>query len=377
MERLRFGFLTYGLDRPLLGISRAVLELGRALQQHTACEPLFLTTYRDGPFADTKTPHAYLFGARLLPGLLSVGALQIPLSARRHALPLVHDPCGANPLWVGRRGGPYKRIVTLYDAIAFRDPTAYTWANNALHRHYIPATLSGVDAVITGTEYARQDLERFLGIAPERLHVVPCAASAAFHPVDPVRAAAVALRYGLRAPFVLYVGALERRKNVATLVRAFARLRRTVPAVTLAVVGKPRWRDDETGRTVASLAVAGSVCFTGYVPEEDLASLYSAAAVFCYPSLLEGFGLPVLEAMSCGTPVVCAAAAALPEVAAGAAWLFDPLDDEALAAALLAVLDDHEQAARLRAAGLERASAFSWQSSADQTLAVYRHVLAS
>src|SRR5687767_15153283 len=111
MDRLRFGFLTYGLDRPLLGISRAVLELGRALQRHEDCEPLFLTPYRDGPFADSRTPHAHLFGARLLPGLLSLGALQVPIAARRHALALVHDPCGANPFWVGRGGGPYKRIV--------------------------------------------------------------------------------------------------------------------------------------------------------------------------------------------------------------------------------------------------------------------------
>jgi glycosyltransferase involved in cell wall biosynthesis len=373
---VRFGFLTYGLERRHLGISRSVLELGRALAERPDCEPVYLTPYRQGPFAGAAGA-VRLPAVRLLPALMTLGALALPAVARRHALPLIHDPAGVSPFLLGRWAGDYGRVVTLHDAIAFRYPEGYSWLNNFLHRRYIPATLANVDAVITVSAASRDDLVRFLGLPPERVFVVPNAVGGAFRPLPDEAARSVAARYGAQPPYVLYVGALEARKNVVTLLRAFARLRSAFPRCTLVVAGAPRFSAPDVPRALAALDLADAVRFTGYVAEGDLPALYNAATAFCFPSLYEGFGLPVLEAMACGTPVVCARASSLPEVAGDAALLFEARDEGALAEALARVLGEPELAGDLSRRGLARAAGYSWARTAEATQAVYRHVMAA
>ncbi|HVG96824.1 MAG TPA: glycosyltransferase family 1 protein [Chloroflexota bacterium] len=372
---MRFGYLTYGLDRPHLGISRTVLDLGKSLAERPDCEPVFITPYARGPFA--AAPGAVrLPAARLLPALMTLGALAVPAIAHRRRLPLIHDPAGVSPFLLGRWAGDYKRVVTLHDAIAFRYPDGYSRLNNFLHRRYIPATLAGVDAVITVSASARDDLVRFLRLPSEKVFVVPMAANPTFRPQPPAAALPVAARYGAQPPYVLYVGAVEARKDLPTLLRAFARLRAAFPRLTLVVAGRVRFKATDVTQTLAALDIASAVRFTGFVPDEDLPALYGAAAAFCFPSLYEGFGLPVLESMACGTPVVCTRASSLPEVAGGAALLFEPRDDAALAEHLARILSDPSLAEDLRRRGLARAATFSWARTAEATRAVYRHVTA-
>jgi glycosyltransferase involved in cell wall biosynthesis len=145
--------------------------------------------------------------------------------------------------------------------------------------------------------------------------------------------------------------------------------------VRLVIVGAPRWKFSAIPRVLDELRLRDAVQFTGYVADADLPALYSAASVFCFPSLAEGFGLPVLEAMACGTPVVCSNASALPEVAGDAAVLVEPTDAEAIAVALKRVLQQPEMAAQLRQHGLARAARFSWERTATETLDVYSRVL--
>jgi glycosyltransferase involved in cell wall biosynthesis len=372
---IRFGFLTYGLDRPAFGISRAMLSMGRAFQRHSAAEPLFITPYRGGAFTEPGTRRSYLPGSRLAPGLMTVGALELPVLARRHRLPLIHDPSVVTPFLVGRSIGRYKRVVTLHDATALLHPDTHTLLDNFLYRVYIPAGLRNVDAVITLSESAKRDLRRFLRFPAGRIHVVPLAAERAFSPLAADVVRSTLARHQLEPGFVLYVGALEPRKNVPTLLRAFARLRREVPGVRLVIVGAPRWKFSAIPRVLDELRLRDAVQFTGYVADADLPALYSAASVFCFPSLAEGFGLPVLEAMACGTPVVCSNASALPEVAGDAAVLVEPTDAEAIAVALKRVLQQPETAAQLRQQGLARAARFSWERTATETLDVYSRVL--
>jgi glycosyltransferase involved in cell wall biosynthesis len=373
---VRFGYLTYGLDRPHLGISRTVLDLGKALAEQPDCEPVFITPYARGAFA--AAPGAVrLPAARLLPALMTLGALAVPAIARRRRLPLIHDPAGVSPFLLGRWAGDYKRVVTLHDAIAFRYPDGYTRLNNFLHRRYIPATLANVDAVITVSASARDDLVRFLRLPSEKVFVVPMAANPTFRPQPAAAALPVAARYGALPPYILYVGAVEARKDLPTLLRAFARLRSAFPRLTLVVAGRARFKATDVARTLAALDLSSAVRFTGFVADEDLPALYGAAAAFCFPSLYEGFGLPVLEAMACGTPVVCARASSLPEVAGDAALLFEPRDDAALADHLAALLSDPALAGDLRRRGLARAATFSWARTAAATRAVYQHVTAA
>ena len=369
---MRFGLLTYGLERPAFGIARSVLSLGRALQQTAGAEPLFLTTYRRGPFVEPETPHAYVPGARLLPALMSIGALQLHRLATRLQLPLVHDPSGVCPFVVGRRTARYGRVVTLHDATSFRYPATHSLLDNILQLWYVPATLRNVDAIITPTADSKRDLVRFLRLEPQRVHVVPGAVEAMFRPAPPAVVEAVLRQLGLCQPYVLYVGALEPRKNLPTLVRAFGQVRREQPGLQLVVVGGRRWK---SSRLLPRDLEA--VRLTGYVPDELLPALYTGAAAFCFPSLAEGFGLPVLEAMACGTPVITSTTSSLPEVAGEAALLVDPLDEHALAGAVRRVLTDADLAHDLRERGRQRAAIFSWTRSAEMTLAVYQAVLRS
>ncbi|HEY3079662.1 MAG TPA: glycosyltransferase family 1 protein [Chloroflexota bacterium] len=369
---MRVGFLTYGLDRPLSGVGRVAVELGRELRRRDDVEIVFLTPYRQGPFVgEPGVRRQYLPGCRLLPGLMLLGGPLIALLARRLGLDLVHDPIGVSPFTLGRRAGRFRRVVTLHDAIAFEYPQGYPFLNNLLHRTYVPATLGNVDAVATDSEHARGALVRYLGLRPERLKVIPLGASGRFRPVQHGEARAVAARYGLEGPFVLYVGAYQARKNILALIEAFTTVRRARPDLRLALAGPSPWAYPALGERIERLGEE-AVRVLGYVADPDLPALYSAASVYVLPSLYEGFGIPVLEAMACGTPVVCSTASSLPEVAGDAALLVDPHDPGAIAEAIRRVVTDPDLADDLRRRGLARAGGFTWARTAAEYAALYR-----
>jgi glycosyltransferase involved in cell wall biosynthesis len=182
------------------------------------------------------------------------------------------------------------------------------------------------------------------------------------------------LRYGLPERFMLYVGAIEPRKNLPRLVEAFAQARRQGLAHELVCVGPYGWSSRDLYDHVNRLGLRRSVHFTGYVPAEDLPAIYSLSEFFVFPSLYEGFGLPVIEAMACGTPVITSNTSSLLEIAAGAADTVDPHDGDALAAALVTLGTSVERRRELAARGLERAQQFSWARTAKEMLALYRRV---
>jgi glycosyltransferase involved in cell wall biosynthesis len=364
---MRVGFVTYGLDRPLSGVGRVALELGRALAASPECQVTFLTPYRRGPFVDAPS-RVYLPGCRLLPGLMLLGAPLIALAAGRLGLDAVHDPIGVSPFYLGRWAGRFRRVVTLHDAIAFQYPQGYPWLNNFLHRTYIPATLGNVDEVGTDSHDARAALVRHMRLPAERVTVVPIGVSRRFEPVPAEQARATAARYGLR-DYVLYVGAFQARKNVLRLVDAFDRARARIPTTQLALIGPSQWRYPELARR---LEHSEGVRVLGYVPEEDLPALYAGASAFVLPSLYEGFGLPVLEAMACGAPVVCSNTTSLPEVAGDAALLVDPHDVDGMADAIARAVSDRALAADLTRRGLARAQEFTWERTAAEYVSLYR-----
>ena len=186
--------------------------------------------------------------------------------------------------------------------------------------------------------------------------------------------AGVRARYGLHEPYLLALGNLQPRKNLIRLVDAFVRLawQGQLAGAQLVLGGQAQWRESELQARVQQSGLAEQIHFPGYVEEPDLPPLYSGALAFVYPSLYEGFGLPPLEAMACGTPVVCSNAASLPEVVGDAAMTCDPRDTEGLAAALAQVIAQPALREELRAAGLRRAARFSWRRCAEETLEVYR-----
>lgn len=276
------------------------------------------------------------------------------------------DICHATALIPAATRAPL--VVTVHDLAFRRHPERFTRHGVKVMERALDVVRRRADAVICPSQHSADDLLA-AGIGTERIHLVPLGVDIA--PCSDERIAAVRARYGLDGEFVLFVGTLEPRKNLPRLAEAMARLERRVPLVIAGIAG---WGAQDGGlhhHLVDELGV--DIRIVGLVPAADLTALYCAATVFAYPSEWEGFGLPVLEAMAAGTPVVTSRATSTEEVAGGAAVLVDPLDIDDLAAGLTTAFDPHQREL-LQRAGRERAAAMTWQHTADATVEVYRKV---
>jgi glycosyltransferase involved in cell wall biosynthesis len=360
------GLLTYGLERTPGGIGRYTRELDGALR----AAGIPVTTVRAGGHG-TADGAARLPGAGRLPALLTLGQAQLAVVARRRHLDVVHDPSGNAPISLVRT----RRVVTIHDAIPYIHPEASTLLDRLIYRLWLPWIVRRVDAVITVSEHSKADLLRFLPIRPERITVIPLGIGAAFRPQKPSEIAPILDRLGIGAPYILSVGSIEVRKNLPRLVEAFSRLRAEDPSLHLVLTGARKLRQSSVAEDIRRLGLEGAVHLTGFVEDADLPALYAGATLFVLPSLYEGFGLPVLEAMACGTPVVASRSSSLPEIAGEAAVLVDPFDVDAIAAGMRQVLTSPDLAARLRTAGLARAETFTWRQTAEATIGVYERVL--
>ncbi len=269
---------------------------------------------------------------------------------------------------------PCPVVLTVHDLVGMLFPQSLPPVARLYWACWLPHSVRWATRIIADSCHTRADLIRLLGVRPERIEVVYLGVDETFRPVtDPAALAAVRERYGLPERVILYLGTLEPRKGLDTLVAAFARLAADLPH-HLVIAGKRGWYTEPLFRQVRALGLERRVHFPGYVAAGDQAALYSLADLFVLPSRYEGFGLPVLEAMACGTPVVCSQAASLPEVAGDAAVLVPPGDVEALAGGLRGVLQDGVLRQGLRERGLERARRFTWEETARHTLAVYEQV---
>lgn len=304
------------------------------------------------------------------PSLLRV-SLGIPLAAYRHSLDLLHmtyftPPVCQTPV-----------VVTVHDISFEVYPKTFSTRDRLLLSWGVPFAVRRATRIIAVSEYTKQDLICKYGIPGEKIDVTYEAAAPQFRPVeDPGCPGALCHKYGLSLPYILGVGNLQPRKNLRALLEAFrfAKTERRIPH-RLVLVGKPGWEAATFLQEVRTQGLEKEVIFTGYVPTEDLPGLYSSADLFVYPALYEGFGLPPLEAMACGTPVVASDAASLPEVLGEAALLVNARDIGALASAILRVLDDSGLALRLSGLGLAQARRFSWERTARKTVEVYRKAL--
>lgn len=266
-------------------------------------------------------------------------------------------------------------VVTLPDLGTMGEPDAHPGELKELIEEGV-ALAPWADLILTYSEHTRRDVATRLGVPLDRIRVTPLAAHERFQPVrDPEQLRAVRQKYELAdRPYVLAIGRLEARKNLVRLLEAFALLKRGEPqsAHRLVLVGERAWGAEAVFETVQRLGLGDVVRHLDFVPFEDLPALISAADVLAHPSVYEGFGLPPLEAMACGTPVVAARATSLPEVVGDAGLLADPQSPSDLAGSLQRVLTNPALRAELRARGLERAGQFTWERTARLTLAAYR-----
>ncbi|HEX6387539.1 MAG TPA: glycosyltransferase family 1 protein [Anaerolineae bacterium] len=271
---------------------------------------------------------------------------------------------------------PTPFVLTIHDASLFLYRQYHPRSRLLAIRLLLPVIAHRADAIITVSEYARNDLIQSLQLPREKVHVVYEAPAVEFKPVtDKQRLAALRRKYNLPEKYVLAVGALEPRKNLSRLVRALSKLHERGNEAKLVLAGPSGWMMEGFEKQIDELGLKDDVYYLGYVPAEELPGLYTMATLFAFPSLYEGFGLPPLEAMACGTPVLTSRYSAMAEVCADAAHLVNPRDEGELADALWQLLCDGEWRQELSQRGMQRARQFSWQRAAEQTVAVYRHVL--
>jgi glycosyltransferase involved in cell wall biosynthesis len=295
----------------------------------------------------------------------------VPLAAAHLRADLLHVPYFAPPLWASM-----PVVATVLDIIPLLLPEYRGGLAVRAYLRLVAHAARRADHVIAISDGSRRDIIRQLGCAPARVSTIALAAGPQYRPIDRAQAAAqVAERYELHEPFVYYVGGLDARKNVTTLVRAWQRLRQAGgPVATLAIAGRALGEDvrlfPDIDALIAELGMADSIRRID-VPREDNPLLYNAATAFAYPSCYEGFGMPPLEAMACGTPAVVAAASSLPEVVGDAALLVPPEDISAWASALWRLISNAALRDDLRARGFARAARFSYDRVARETVEVY------
>ncbi len=294
----------------------------------------------------------------------------LPVATRRAGLDLFHGTMNAIPAAL-----PCPAVVTVHDLAFLKFPENVTRRRYHYLRWATGHAVRSARRVIAVSRATKHDLIEQFDIPEERIDVTPLGVDARFRPAGEEAVESLVRRLGLRRPFVLSVGTLEPRKNLPALLRAFDCVAPEVPH-NLVLAGATGWRRDELNRTRAKLNLGDRLQLTGFVPDADLPALYSAAAMFAFPSLYEGFGLPVLEAMACGTPVLTGADSSLPEVAGDAALLVDPRDVDTIAVGMRSLLTDDALSGSLAAAGRHRAATFSWTRTAELTIASYRKALA-
>lgn len=290
--------------------------------------------------------------------------------ARSDGVDLLHGPGYILP-----RGWHGPAVVTVYDIIAVTHPHLCTAANVLYYSIYLPRAISTADAVIVPALAVKADIMAQIGVEPENVYVAPLGVSDEFTPeISHERQREVASRYGVSPPYLLCVGNIEPKKNLAATVEAFAFARRTASLPhQLVLAGGKSWASKDLEVAVSGLE-ADLVRRTGYVDQRDLPALMAGADALLMWSLVEGFGLPALEAMACGTPVICSDRGALPEVVGDAAMVYPIAPVESFAKAIIELLDNANYRERLIEKGLLRAREFTWRRHADAVLKVYREV---
>lgn len=366
----RIAVVTDGIDDGSAGVGTYARGLVSALPQATRHEVTFVhrrnvDEYRGRP--ELVYPG---WGSKLVRK-----QVLMPRALQAHGFDLVHETFHFPPFFGKRR---YRRVMTIHDMTPFVLPQSNMAVRNWLwHRLLVPPLARRADHVLADSECSRRDIVRILGLTPENVSVAYLGADASFRPRDRGEIELVRQRYGLPERFLLFVGTIEPRKNLVRLVRAFGTAAAADRGLALVLAGGLGWRYAAILRAVAGSPARERILMPGRVAGEDLPALYSAATALVYVPLYEGFGLPPLEAMQCGCPVVCSNNSSLPEVVGDAALIIDPADERGIAEAIVRIVDDRHLREVLRAKGLLRARRFSWEQCAAATAAAYERALAA
>ncbi|HEX8173635.1 MAG TPA: glycosyltransferase family 1 protein [Pyrinomonadaceae bacterium] len=371
---MRIGIDAIPLVSLRTGVGHYTFELARALSLLSPADGFELISplpLLDSITSEINQPNLRSVRLGLNALLRPWWAVRLPLYIRQTGLDVFHGTNFDVPLW-----NRCASVVTIHDLSLFIHRETHEKRLVRRARRRMPLMARTAHMIITPSESVKSEACDLFRISPERVVAVPEAARSCFKPVTGQEAAQVRRQLGIEDDFILFVGTIEPRKNLVTLARAFAEvLSSTNLRPQLVIAGKKGWLTEELFSYVNEMKAGERVRFTGYVPDEALAALYSSCKVCVYPSLYEGFGLPTLEAMACGAPVVTSRTPALMETVDDAARLVDPHDARALAVAITELLLDNDARRELSSKGLRRAAQFSWEKTARLTMEVYREAI--
>jgi glycosyltransferase involved in cell wall biosynthesis len=371
---MRFGLDGIPLAETKTGIGHYTFELAQALAAFAPADEFEIVS----PFSEASAPDQPLPSNLRFVSVAANGwkrrlwwSITLPRYCADAGVSLFHGTNFELPYW-----SRCPTVLTIHDLSLMLFPHTHEKRLVRRARLKLPRVARKADAIVTPSETVKGEVCEHLGIAPAKVFAIPEAARRSFYPASQAESAAVLERLRVEDDFVLFVGTIEPRKNVLNLVRAFAELvRDNSLRLQLVIAGKPGWLSHDLDDYLAGSAIRERVVFTGHVSDDELRALYSSCRVFVYPSLYEGFGLPLLEAMACGAPVVTSNVPSIVETVGNAARPVSPHDVHDIAQGVKSLIENDAEREHWAAAGKRHAEKFSWERTASATLDVYRKVL--
>jgi len=359
------------------GIGRYAINLIRSMAKILVNEQWIEIVLFAGPRTqiDFLVPDNILVSNRIrkIKSSLVRSFLFFPIILPEEKIDVFHGLDHASLPLFNKRG---KFVITIHDIITFIFPEFFTWKHRKIINFMLPKMLARADKLIADSHSTKNDLSQFFKIDDAKITVIHLGLEERFKIVSFQEIEKIRKKYHIKDDYILFVGVLEPRKNIVSILGALSILKQTgkLRGRKLVVAGKTGWLFKEIFKKVQESKLEKDVIFTGFVNEEDLPALYSGALFSVFPSLYEGFGLPVLEAMGCGTPVITSKVSSLPEVVGDAAILVDPMNIEELAWRMEMLCESSDLREELGKKGLERSKLFSWEKTAQKTLEVYKEL---
>jgi len=369
---MRVGIISATLNESLTGVPNYTYNLIKELRKFLDKDSFYLINYTYNKFFKNlneivvKNP----FNKYGLASYIWYSYLPLSPSLEKHNLDVIHNPYQVPTLFKFKQ----KYIITVHDIMQILFPKEVKPLVHLVQKTMLPRTLKTADKIIADSYNTKKDIIKYFKIPEDKIKVIHLGVDEDYKPLPKEKMESIKKKYNINHPFILYVGALKPSKNIPTLIKAFYKLKKQGLPYKLVITGKKRWKYKEVFKLIDKLNLSKDTIFTGYVPKEDLPALYNAADLFVSPSLYEGFGLPPLEAMACGTPVITSNTSSLPEVVGDAGIMVDPYDVDGLSKAMYEVLTNDGLREELRKKGLERAKLFSWKECAEEHLKVYEEV---
>lgn len=376
---MKIGIITDETDTKLLGLGTYTLNIAKHILTQDKKNEYVLIHRKKEAYDIYRMAKEIIIPSPKFPISIVRNFIGMPLKLKKYKFDIVYHTGSVGPFLFKHFLPGKKNMQTVLDIIPVLHPETYELSVRMAFKHLLPRAIKNADYIVTCSENSKKDIMRYFNVPGQKITVAYLAPHERFRKVNREKAKAfVRQKYKINGPYVLYVGALEMKKNIPTLLKAFAQLIKKGFTLKLVLAGKQGYGYNVIAETMRKLGLKEHVIELGYVPNayqsDDLVMLYNAAEVFVFPSVYEGFGMPAVEAMKCGCPVVTSNGGSLPEIVGGAGKVVDVFDVGGYASSIKEILESKKTAAAMRKKGFKNAKRFSWKESAKRIIKVYEEL---